>query len=107
MSTPEWSIFDRLDELENITLKLMEQTDTAEPTLKKTSATARDARILALNAFAWAFFASAIKSPNPTALKDAAIDSLKPAQLSPEILESLEEILIKICDILEKAKVSK
>ena len=85
----------------------MEQTDTAEPTLKNTLATARDARILSLNALALAFFASAKESPNPRALKDAVIDSLEPAELSPEIREFLEEILIKICDILEEAKASK
>ena len=28
MSTAEWDIFDRLDELEEIALKLMEKTDT-------------------------------------------------------------------------------
>jgi len=28
MSKPEWHIFDRLDELENITLELMEKADT-------------------------------------------------------------------------------
>ena len=107
MSTPEWALFDRLDELEDITLKLMEKADITEPTLKNTSATARDARILALNALALAFFASAKESPNPRVLKDAVIDSLKPAELSLEIREFLEEILIKICDILEEAKASK
>ena len=34
---PEWSIFDRLDEVEKITLEQMEKTDTIEPTLKNTT----------------------------------------------------------------------
>ena len=56
MSEPEWSLFDRLDELESITLQLMEKADTAEPTLKGTSTIAKDARILAIFALSTAFF---------------------------------------------------
>ena len=104
MSTPEWGIFDRLDELEKIILEQMEKTDTIEPTLKDTSTTARDARILALNAYAWAFFASAIEALNPRALKDTAIDSLRPAELSPKTREAVEEVLIKICELIEEVK---
>ena len=44
---PEWGIFDRLSELEDITLKLMEKDDTIEPTLKNIAVIAEDARIIA------------------------------------------------------------
>ena len=88
-------------------MKLMEKTDTAEPTLKDTSIMARDARILAFNAYALAFLTSAIEAPNPRALKDSAIDSLKPAKLSPKTQEIIEEVLIKACEFIEKAKAGK
>jgi len=107
MSTPEWSIFDRLDELENITLELMEKADTSEPTLKDTSTMARDAIILALFAFGAAFLESATDVQNPRAQKDRYISSLKQVGLSPKMLEVTERVLIQMCELIEEAKTTK
>ena len=84
MSTPEWSIFDRLDELEDITLGLMEKTDTTEPTLKNTSTVARDAITIAKLGFMLAFRLQAIGASNPRAEKNKCIDLMKRVGLSGE-----------------------
>ncbi len=107
MSTPEWSIFDRLDELEDITLKLMEKTDVTEPSLKDTSTMATDAIILALFVLGTAFLESATNVQNPRAQKDHYIDSFKQVGLSPKILEGAEKVLIQMCELIEEAKTSK
>ena len=44
---PEWSLFERLDELENITLELMDKPDDTEPTLSEIQTTLNDAHNLA------------------------------------------------------------
>ncbi len=107
MSTSEWSIFDRLDELEEITLNIMEKTDSAEPRLKDTLITTRGTWMLAFNAYALAFLAGAVDAPNPRALKDAAIDSFQHPELSPKTQEVIEEVLIKACEFIEKAETGK
>ncbi len=107
MSKPEWSIFDRLDELEGITLELMEKAETAEPTLKETTVSARDARILAIFALGTAFAVSAGDVQNPRALKDGYISNLKQVGLSQKMLGVAEKVLIEMCKLIEKAKTSK
>ena len=99
---PEWHLFDRLSELEDITLKLMEKADTTEPTLKETTALARDAFMLAILAFGSSFAADAIKAGNPRALKDRDIATFKKLGVSEETLKDVEEILVHICEELEK-----
>ena len=103
MSTPEWSIFDRLEELEDITLKLMEKTETAEPTLKSVSTVAKDASILARYAILFAFTSSvADKSDDPRRLKDTYIEFLKRAGLSEEQLKRLRDRLVTVCEIIKE-----
>ncbi len=104
MGTPEWSIFDRLDELEDITLKLMEKADTAEPTLKGTSTVARDASILASYAFALGVGHQILKVSNPRATKDKCIQLLKEAGLSEQIVNKLDGWLVKACEAQEKKR---
>jgi len=102
MSTPEWSIFARLDELEDITLKLMEKADTTEPTLKDTSTVARDARILAELAFILGFGAYIHYASKPIELKDKLLGAFKKQGLSGEILDSLEKFMTARCEDIER-----
>ncbi len=104
---PEWHIFDRIEELEDITLKLMEKADTTEPTLKGTSTMAGDARILALFAFATAFMALAADAKNPRAIKDSYINNLRKVGLSRKLSELVGSLLIDLCERIEKAKTGK
>ena len=109
MSTPEWDFFNRIEDLEQVTLELMEKADTSEPTLKKTSTRATDARVLAFFAFVTAFGALAIATDveNPRELKDNYIANLKQSGLSSKMLELVEKLLIETCELIEKAKPSK
>ncbi len=107
MDTPEWSIFDRLDEIEDITLKLMEKADITEPTLKDTTTIAREARILAWYGIGMGFLETAQDLPNPRALKDNIIRSLNNLGLSQRTLKTMEEMLIKMCEVIEEAKTGK
>jgi len=107
MSKPEWHIFDRLDELENITLELMEKADTTEPSLKNTSARAHDASILALFALVTAFGAVASDVQNPRALKDGYIVNLKRAGLSQKMLELAGNVLVQMCKLIEETETGK
>ena len=101
MSTPEWSIFDRLDELEDITLGLMEKADVTEPTLENTSTVARDASILAHLGFLLAFTSTAARSSVPRETKDRWIHVLKASGLSEKMLNLVEEFMITICESVE------
>jgi len=101
---PEWSIFDRLDEVEKITLELMEKAGITEPTLKETSTKARDAIILAEYAFVLGAGFNIAHDPHPRVAKDASISLLKKAGLSQEILDGLDAFLIALCEAAEKGK---
>ncbi len=101
MSTPEWSIFDRLEELEDITLKLMENADTTEPNLKNTSVVARDAIILARAGFTLAFVSAAAGVSNPRELKDRCIHLFRGVGLSKRMLDSMEEFMLSVCESAE------
>ena len=109
MGTPEWSIFDRLDELEKITLEQMEKADTIEPTLKNTATAAKDARNLALFSLAMSFmsFALAAHLENPRKLKDSYIKGLKHLRLNQKLLEVVDSSLIEMCELLEETKTGK
>jgi len=104
---PEWSIFDRLDEVEKITLEQMEKTDTIEPTLKNTATRAKDASLLAFVALGMGFMASAIDYPNPRELKDHYIHALNRLDLSERALKIVENVLIKLCELIEKGGTGK
>ena len=98
---PEWSIFDRLDEVEKITLELMEKADTTEPTLKEASILLKDAIILATYALYFHFVITS-KGRDARKLKDGYIGVLKSAGLSKSSLESIHESLIKLCEAIEE-----
>jgi hypothetical protein len=102
MGIPEWSIFDRLDELEKITLEQMEKTDTIEPTLKNMAIVARDAIILARHALWFGFVHSVAFGRNPRELKDSQLELLKKAGLSGEQLQWLEQAMILVCKLFER-----
>ena len=95
MSTPEWSLFDRLDELEDITLKLMEKAETTEPTLKDTA-------ILAETAFLLGVGLEIVNAPNRIEAKDATIAFLKVSGLSKEKLDRMDELVTAICEAAGK-----
>lgn len=100
---PEWSIFDRLDELEDITLKLMEKADTTEPTLRETSSTTRDARLLAELAFTLAFSAYlGDSSDKPIELKDKLIGILESQGLSEKLFEPISNYMVNATKRFEK-----
>ncbi len=99
---PEWSIFDRLDELEDITLKLMEKTDVTEPTLEETSVVARDAKILADYALTISFGLAIAGHSNPREGKDILLKLLKDAGLSKEMLVSEAKLLLQVCEAKER-----
>ena len=104
---PEWSIFDRLDELEDITLKLWEKADTTEPTLKDIAIAVRDVHILATAAFGIGFWLIALGLKNPRALEDDYIHGFKKAGLSQKRLEFVEGLLTAACEHIEESKAGK
>ena len=104
ISTPEWSIFDRLDELEDITLKLMEQTEVKEPNLKDTSTAANDANILAKQTLIFAFIHWAATGHSQRETKDRIISILKKTGLSEKMLDSVEGRMTEVCEFVEKRK---
>ncbi len=102
MSTPKWSIFDRLDELEDITLGLMEKAETTEPTLKDASTVARDAITIAKLGFMLAFRLQATGASNPRAEKNRCIDLMKRVGLNEKELDRLDAWAVAVCECLEK-----
>ncbi|MBA7483403.1 hypothetical protein ES707_18918 [subsurface metagenome] len=101
MSTPEWSIFDRLDELEDITLGLMEKAETTEPTLKDAYNIAKDASILGKLGFLLAFVHTAVRASNPRETKGTWTHVLKVSGLSESVLKSVEDSMVKVCESVE------
>jgi len=100
---PEWSLFDRLDELENITLKLMEKADTTEPTLKEVTEIARDAHLLAELAFILGFSAYiGQSSDSPIELKDKFTSVLKSQSLNEELFEAISNYMVNATKSFER-----
>ena len=83
---PEWGIFDRLDELEKITLELMEKTDTTEPTLKDTA-------VLAEVAFLLGVGFHIVEARDSMLAKNVSMDILKAAGLSEGKLDAMDKLL--------------
>ncbi len=106
MTTPEWNIFSRLEELEDITLKIMEKAETTAPTLNDIATTAKDARNLAIFGVAMSFVSFALSAhlENPRKLKDSYIKGLKHLRLNQKLLEVVDSSLIEICELLEETK---
>ena len=99
---PEWNIFDRIDELENITLDLMEKTDTTKPELDIIAVRLKDAMILGTCA---TYFCHAITSKvigQPRQVKDMMLNLLKEKELSEDILDILTNSLNMLCETIEE-----
>jgi hypothetical protein len=99
---PEWHLFDRIDELEKITLELMDKTDTTEPTLKETSAQVQDAIMLAEYGVFVGVGPLIVKDPNPRLAKETFIGVLRKAGLSQKILGDLDASLTALCVAIEE-----
>ena len=102
---PEWQLFDRIDELEDITLKLWEEADATGPTLKKTSSVARDSLIVARNAILLNFIETVVRlsdSNRARKKKDMWLEILKRAGLSEETLNWLRKTMTRVCEVVEE-----
>ncbi|MFB0559179.1 MAG: hypothetical protein ACETVS_01410 [Dehalococcoidales bacterium] len=104
--TPEWNIFDRLDELEDITLKLMEKVDEAEPMLKNVASMLKDALIMGQVGIYFNFVSVArLVRRDYRKGRDIFIRNLKSQGLSKERLEEVEHTLTQFCERIEKKRV--
>jgi hypothetical protein len=103
---PEWNVFDRLDELETITLKLMEKTDTAEPTVKEKQKILEDIGIMARMALVLAFVTGVrhLETKYIRKTRDEILQMLKEEGLSTTSLEWANEMMTEICERKEKRK---
>lgn len=101
---PEWGIFSRLDELENLTLELMGKTETTEPTLQRINTKLKDADILARMAFMLAFthWSTQIEVQNIRKRRDVWLKYLKKLGLTPESLEWTNRIMTIACELREE-----
>ena len=98
---PEWSIFERLDELEDIALNLMDKTDKADPALHELTISSEDAEIMAKYGI-WAMFIMNCKlGADPRAGKTLVIKQLKEWGLSEKSLNWVQEALSGISDFVD------
>ena len=101
--TPKFFIFDRIDELENITLELMDKTSSVEPTLKSTSESANDAVKLAQLTFILQF--SLFIRQNPDRAKrilDHWSGLLKALDVNEQIYKNLRSFMTELYGRQEK-----
>ncbi|GAI25273.1 unnamed protein product [marine sediment metagenome] len=93
-NTEEWQFFERIEELEKIAKGL-----------KSTETTALDGAIVGMIAFALAFFAFYESTPSSArAGKDELMLRLKKLPLSQQTVDGLEEMMLKMCDGLERKR---
>jgi hypothetical protein len=91
MSTAEWDIFARIENLE-------QDIKAAKPTVK-------DANIVSMFAFGLAFGAVAVRMPDQArGIKDSYLGYLKASGLSPKMLDILEQAMLEACDMAEKLR---
>lgn len=99
---PEWSIFERLEEIEDIALELMDKTDKSEPALNELASSSEDAMIMAKYGI-WAMFIMSCKSgADPRAGEKLIIKQLKEWGLGEKSLNWVQEALSGISDFVEK-----
>ena len=79
---PEWDVFGRIEELEDITLEVMDKLKVAEPKVAGAAQTAYEGFTLALLALFLAFPIFAAHSSNPRAQKDFYIGLLRKGKIS-------------------------
>jgi hypothetical protein len=101
--TPEWNIFDRLDELENITLDLMDKTVATEPTLRNTTNVATEALSLATVALVIAFTSASVSNPPITRrLRGICVRLLERQSVSKKTVENLASRMATISEIMDR-----
>lgn len=101
---PEWSIFDRIDELENITLELMDKTEKAEPTLTKFVDSVTDAIVLASYGIWMTFILACEEASAPREGKNLILKQLKEQGLSEKSLQWLDGSLDNAAEAAETWK---
>lgn len=89
MSTAEWDIFKRIENLE-------QDIETAKPTLN-------DANTVAIFAYGLAFGTMVIQTPKyARKMKDECTQHLETLAVSPKVINLLEQLMLKACDIAEE-----
>lgn len=100
MSTPQWDIFRRIEDLEDLYLDQAGKVEAVEPTLKDISAQVSDATIMSRYGLLVSFVVGSIDR-DPREGKTVVIDFLKDAGLSDKQLESLNLSLSALCEMIE------
>lgn len=102
-SISEWQLFNRIDELEKITLELMDKTESVEPTLKDTAALARAAFHTGLFGFILGFSAASQNIKDRRKFKDEWVEYMKSQGVDKALVDHLHEWMLYICKQQEKA----
>ena len=101
---PEWSIFDRLDEVENITLELMDKTGKITPEMSDIALASQDAHIMARYGL-WALFnIMCMEGRDPVVGRELFLQQLKDWGLSEKSLVWIKKALDDIVDYAKKQK---
>ena len=93
---PEFFIFDRLDELENITLELMEKADVEKPSVEGALRLAKHASTIAEYGFLLAFRGAVDKAGNKKvakAMKDLLFKGIREGAVIERRVDVIESIL--------------
>lgn len=101
---PELFIFDRIDELEKISLELMESTEDTKPTLKSIQILVNDTFILAELALIISFINYCAGTKKHREYKDDFIGMLKNRGLSSEKLDIINKYFTWACEGFEKVR---
>lgn len=102
MSTPEFDIFKRIEDLEGITLELMDKTQVTEPTLKSLAASITEINKLSNVMCLWIFMLTVHDDLSITRRsKDSAIGFLRRHGVEAERVELIEQTLNKFSDWAE------
>ena len=99
---PEWSIFDRLDELEDITLDLMGKADRVEPSLETINDSVQDTVLMAKYGIWLTFLLASKDNTKYVELKDAILKQLRDIGVGEQPLQSLSNSLNSACDAIKE-----
>lgn len=103
MSTPEFEIFKRVEELEDIALNLMEKTSNVEPSIKSLDKEHQETRKLVLATLLITYIDYATRNPTRCrAWKDKIMDMLNHIELDTHIKEIVEQAILIICNSAEE-----
>ena len=107
MNIPEWVTLGEISDLRTETQKLRHKVEAVETSIKETNTCARDADILAMQAFLMGFYQVAVVSPNVRELKDGFLSTLKEHGLSQGTLTEIDRWTTRTCELVEKQKSNK